>query len=267
MLITVDHPDDPRVAPFRLNERGLANRLQRRDDGGDGLFMAEGDLVVERALDAGCVPTMALVDADRLPTVVDRLLGKVPVYAGGAEMRQSITQLGMPYSIVALFERPARSTVAELARTCRRLVLAEAVDNPLNVGAIVRNSLGMSWQGLVLDNTSVDPLARRAMRVSMGNSLHLPNARTRDMVATVRELVADGWQVVALTPADDALDLDEVPVGEKVALLVGSERGGLTDEAMQAATHRAAIPMHAGVDSLNVAAATAVACWQLRLRA
>ena len=108
-------------------------------------------------------------------------------------------------------------------------MLAEAVDNPLNVGSIVRNSLGMGWQGLVLDTTSVDPLARRAMRVSMGNSLHLPNARTRDMVATVRELVPTGWQVVALTPADDALPLDEVPVGEKVALLVGSERAGLTD--------------------------------------
>ena len=265
-VVTVDDPDDPRVAPFRLNERGLANRLQRRDDGGDGLFMAEGDLVVERALDAGCVPVMALVDAQRLPAVTDRLLGHVPVFAGGDEMRRSITQLGMPYTIVALFERPARSTVAELAATCTRLVLAEAVDNPLNVGSIVRNSLGMGWDGLVLDTTSVDPLARRAMRVSMGNSLHLPNARTRDMVATVRELVAAGWQVVALTPAEDALPLDEVPVGDRVALLVGSERAGLTEQAMAAATHRASIPMHAGVDSLNVAAATAVACWQLRPR-
>jgi tRNA G18 (ribose-2'-O)-methylase SpoU len=265
-IVLVDDPDDPRVAPFRLNERGLANRLQRRDDGGDGLFMAEGDLVVERALDAGCVPTMALVDGDRVPEVARRLLGRVPVFAGGDEMRRSITQLGMPYSIVALFERPARSTVNELAATCNRLVLAEAVDNPLNVGSIVRNSLGMGWQGLVLDATSVDPLARRAMRVSMGNSLHLPNARTRDMVATVRELVAAGWQVVALTPADDALSLDEVPVGDKVALLVGSERAGLTDQAMAAATHRTCIPMHAGVDSLNVAAATAVACWALRSR-
>lgn len=262
----VDDPDDPRVAPFRLNERGLTNRLQRRDDGGDGLFMAEGDLVVERALDAGCVPVMALVDAQRLPAVTDRLIGRVPVFAGGDEMRRSITQLGMPYTIVALFERPARSTVAELSVTCTRLVLAEAVDNPLNVGSIVRNSLGMGWQGLVLDTTSVDPLARRAMRVSMGNSLHLPNARTRDMVATVHELVAAGWQVVALTPADDALPLDEVPVGDRVALLVGSERAGLSEQAMAAATHRASIPMHAGVDSLNVAAATAVACWQLRPR-
>jgi tRNA G18 (ribose-2'-O)-methylase SpoU len=265
-VIVIDDPHDPRVAPFRLNERGLANRLQRRDDGGDGLFMAEGDLVVERALEAGCVPVMALVDAAKPPPLADRLDGVVPVYAGGDRMRQSITQLGMPYSIVALFERPARSRVDRLASSCTRLVLAEAVDNPLNVGSIVRNALGMGWQGLVLDHTSVDPLARRAMRVSMGHSLHLPHARTRDMVATVAGLVTDGWTVVALTPAADAVPLDEVPVDGRVALLVGSERTGLTDDAMAAATHRAAIPMHAGVDSLNVAAATAVACWQLRVR-
>jgi tRNA G18 (ribose-2'-O)-methylase SpoU len=265
-VIVVDDPHDPRVAPFRLNERGLANRLQRRDDGGDGLFMAEGDLVVERALEAGCVPVMALVDAAKPPPLTERLEAMVPVYAGGDRMRQSITQLGMPYSVVALFERPARSTADQLAATCTRLVLAEAVDNPLNVGSIVRNALGMGWQGLVLDHTSVDPLARRAMRVSMGHSLHLPHARTRDMVATVRDLVAAGWIVAALTPADDALPLDEVPAGDKVALLVGSERAGLTDEAMAAATHRTVIPMYAGVDSLNVAAATAVACWQLRVR-
>lgn len=228
--------------------------------------MAEGDLVVERALGAGCVPVMALVDGDRLPPVTAELLGRVPVYAGGDEMRRSITQLGMPYTIVALFERPARATVESLAATATRLVLAEAVDNPLNVGSIVRNALGMGWDGLVLDATSVDPLARRAMRVSMGNSLHLPHARTRDMVATVRGLVDEGWQVVALTPAADAIDLDTVQPAGRVALLVGSERAGLTAPVLAVATHRAVIPMHAGVDSLNVAAATAVACWQLRRR-
>jgi len=252
------------VAPFRLNERGLANRLQRRDDGGDGLFMTEGDLVVERALEAGCVPAMALVDAQRPPAVTERLLGLVPVYAGGDRMRASITKLGMPYSIVALFERPARATVAELASSASRLVLAEAIDNPLNIGSIVRNALGMGWQGLVFDATSCDPLARRSMRVSMGHALHLPHARTDDMVGAVYRLVADGWTVVALTPADDAVPLDQVEPTDRVALLVGAERVGLTEEAMAAATVRASIPMHAGVDSLNVAAATAIATWHLR---
>ena len=252
------------MAPFRLNERGLANRLQRRDDGGDGLFMTEGDLVVERALEAGCVPAMALVDAQRPPAVTERLLGLVPVYAGGDRMRASITKLGMPYSIVALFERPARATVAELASSASRLVLAEAIDNPLNIGSIVRNALGMGWQGLVFDATSCDPLARRSMRVSMGHALHLPHARTDDMVGAVHRLVADGWTVVALTPADDAVPLDQVEPTDRVALLVGAERVGLTEEAMAAATVRASIPMHAGVDSLNVAAATAIATWHLR---
>jgi tRNA G18 (ribose-2'-O)-methylase SpoU len=226
--------------------------------------MTEGDLVVERALESGCIPVMALVDAQRPPAVTDRLLGRVPVYAGGDRMRVSITKLGMPYSIVALFERPARATVADLAAATRRLVLVEAVDNPLNIGSIVRNALGMGWQGLVFDATSCDPLARRSMRVSMGHALHLPHARTDDMVATVRDLVATGWSIVALTPADDAIPLDEVVPADRVALLVGAERVGLTEEAMTAASVRASIPMHAGVDSLNVAAATAIATWHLR---
>ena len=263
-MIIIDDPDDPRVAPFRLNERGLANRLQRRDDGGDGLFMAEGDLVVERALEAGCVPVLALVDTQRPPPVTARLAEHVEVYGGGERLRVSVTQLGMPYSVVALFERPARSTVNALKATARRLVLAEAVDNPLNMGSIVRNALGMGWEGLIIDATSVDPLARRSMRVSMGHALHLPHARSQDMPATVRDLVDDGWQVCALTPADDASPMDEVPPHDRVALLVGAERAGLTEAAMAAASVRVYIPMHSGVDSLNVAAATAVACWHLR---
>jgi tRNA G18 (ribose-2'-O)-methylase SpoU len=228
--------------------------------------MAEGDLVVERALDAGCVPTLGLVDASRPPAVAERLAELTTVYAGGDRMRAAVTQLGMPYSVVALFERPARATVGALRTTATRLVLAEAVDNPLNIGSIVRNALALGWQGLVIDATSVDPLARRAMRVSMGHALHLPYARTRDMVTTIAELVANDWQVCALTPAPDAVALDAVPLHAKVALLVGSERAGLTPQAMAAATHRVSIPMQAGVDSLNVAAATAIACWQLRSR-
>ena len=263
-ITIIDDPDDPRVQPFRLNERGLANRLQRRDDGGDGLFMAEGDLVVERALAAGCVPVLALVDAARPPAVTEVLAAITTVYAGGDRMRASVTQLGMPYSVVALFERPPRSTVNQLRGSSTRLILAEAVDNPLNVGSIVRNGLALGWEGLIIDATSVDPLARRAMRVSMGHSLHLPHARTRDIVATIGDLVDDGWLVCALTPADDAVPLDQVPVAPKVALLVGSERAGLSGAAMAAASVRTSIPMQSGVDSLNVAAATAIACWHLR---
>jgi len=247
-----------------LNERGLTSRAQRRDDGGDGLFMAEGDLVVERALEAGCVPVMALVDAQHPPALVERLAAMVPIYSGGERLRAAITRLGMPYSVVALFQRPPREAVAELVARAQRLVIVEAVDNPVNIGSLARNALALGWDGLLLDSTSADPLARRALRVSMGHSLHLPHARANDLTTTIRSLTAAGVVVCALTPAPDAVPLHRVVTVQRMAVIVGSERGGLTPATMEAATHRVSIPMQDGVDSLNVAAATAIACWQLR---
>ncbi|MFM2182785.1 MAG: hypothetical protein RJB61_1079 [Actinomycetota bacterium] len=263
-LVVIEDPDDPRVAGFRLNERGLANRVQRRDDSGDGLFMAEGDLVVERALDAGCTPVLALVDHGRPPALTARLAEHVTVFAGGDRLRAAITKLGMPYSVVALFERPPRPSAEALAAQSTRLVMVESVDNPVNVGSIVRNALALGWDGLITDSTSADPLARRALRVSMGHALRLPHARVRDTAAAMATLVDGGWQVLALTPSPDAMPLDEVRPASRTALVVGSERAGLSDEALAAASARVRIPMGSDVDSLNAAAATAVACWQLR---
>lgn len=268
-LVVIDDPDDERVAAFRLNERGLSNRVQRRDDEGDGLFMAEGDLVVERALDAGCVPVLALVDSERPPAVAARLAEHVTLFAGGERLRAAITKLGMPYSVVALFERPRRPTAEELATTAKRLVLVEAVDNPVNIGSIVRNALALGWDGLVVDGTSADPLARRSLRVSMGHALRLPHARTRDLPGVIASLRADGWSVLALTPSADAVALDQIGeavehLADRVALVVGSERAGLSPASLAAATARVRIPMLGSVDSLNAAAATAIACWHLR---
>ena len=265
-LIPVDDPGDERLAIFRLNERQLSSRPQRRSDDGEGLFMAEGDLVVERALEAGCEPVVALVDELRPPPVTEVLLSAVPVYAGGERIRALVTKLGVPNSIVAIFRRPARHTVDELASTARRLVLVEAVDNPANIGAIVRNATGLGWDGLIVDGTSADPLARRSLRVSMGHALVLPHARTRDVQATLAALVGAGFTVAALTPAPDALDIDAVEPPERLVVCVGAERVGLTPEVQAAATLRVRIPMHHGVDSLNVAAATAIACHALRRR-
>ncbi len=260
-VIVLDDPDDERFAQFRLNERGLASRADKRDDAGAGRFLAEGDLVVERALAARCVPVAALVDVRRVPPLAARLA--CPVYAGGDEVRRIVTGLGMAQSIIALFHRPARPTVAELARRCRRMVVLEAVDNPANVGAIVRNAAGLGWDGLVLDHTSADPLARRSLRVAMGTVFSLPHARTTSLADDLRSL--EGVALYALTPDPEATRLDRIEPGERCAVMIGSERSGLSNELLDLATP-VTIPMQGGVDSLNAAAASAIACWALRRR-
>jgi tRNA G18 (ribose-2'-O)-methylase SpoU len=261
-LTAIRSVDDPRLAPFRLTERGLASRADKRDDAGAGLFLAEGDLVVQRALAAGCRPHLALADAERVPDVADDLIAAgADVFVGGDEIRRLVTGLGMPHPIVALFHRPPRPSASELVARCERLVIVEAVENPANVGGIVRNAAGLGWDGVLLDHTSADPLARRCLRVAMGTAFALPHARTTDLVGTIESL--DGFERYALTPDPDALDIRDVqPIGRR-AIVVGSERSGLSDEVLAQCTP-VRIPMAADVDSLNAAAATAVACYALR---
>ena len=258
-VVEIEDPDDPRFRQFRLNERGLASRADKRDDAGAGRFLAEGDLVVERAIAAGCQPVAALVDIERVPDVAAAL--DCPVYGGGHEVRQVVSRLGVPLSIVTLFQRPPRPTVAKLAATATRLVVVEAVDNPTNIGSIIRNAAALGWDGLILDNTSADPLARRSLRVGMGTVFSLPHARTPHLADDLRAL--DGFELYAMTPSSDAVSLDKIRPGPRVAVLIGSERSGLSDEVLAIST-AVQIPMAEGVDSLNAAAATAVACYALR---
>lgn len=259
-LVHIASSDDVRLAPFRLDERGLASRAERRDDRGAGLFLAEGDLVVERALDAGCIPTAALADPHRLPAVVDRL--GIEVFLAGDDVRRMVTRLGVPHAVVALFRRPPRPSAVELMRAANRLVVLEGVDNPANVGAVVRNAAALGWDGLVLDHTSADPLARRALRVAMGTAFTLPHARTDTLRHDLEQL--DDVTIVALTPEASATPIDQVVVNGRRAVLIGSERAGLSPELLEVAHHRVRIPMAGGVDSLNAAAATAIACFALR---
>lgn len=262
-FVAIDSADDPRLAPFRLNERGLASRAAKRDDAGAGLFLAEGDLVVQRALAAGCRPAAALADGDRIPDVAaDVADAGGDVFVGGIEVRRLVTRLGMPQAIVALFHRPRRPTARDLARTTERLVIVEGVDNPVNIGSIVRNAAALGWDGLLLDHTSADPLTRRALRVAMGTAFSLPHARTTDLVGELAALSKDGVELFALTPDPDALDIRSlVPVGRR-AIVIGAERSGLSTTVLQMCTP-VQIPMQQRVDSLNAAAAAAVACYAL----
>ena len=260
-LIRVEDRGDPRLAPFRLDERGLASRADKRDDAGAGLFLAEGDLVVERALAAGCRPFLGLADGQRVPAVVDDLVAHgADVYVGGDDVRRFVTGLGMPHAVVALFHRPPRPSPTDLAATSERLVIVEGVDNPANVGSIVRNAAALGWDGLLLDHTSADPLARRALRVAMGTAFALPHARTTRLSDDIRAMT--DRIVYSLTPDRAAADIREIGPAGRRAVVIGSERAGLSDDVL-AITTPVRIPMAAGVDSLNAAAAAAVACYAL----
>ena len=265
VLILIEDPLDPRIAPFHLRERGLNTRANRREHVAAGYFVAEGDLVVERALNAGCIAHAAFVDSVNPPLVTGRFDDGVVVYAATEEIRRVGMGLGVPLSIVALFHRPTPTDPMSLLRGQRVLAL-EGVDNPVNVGAVVRSAAALGWNGLLLDRTSADPLARRALRVSMGIAFSMPFARAPDLASTIRHARDAGTLIVALTPTRNSVPLHAILPGkdQPVILLIGSERTGLSRELLDAASIRSDIPMAAGVDSLNAAAAAAVACYSLR---
>lgn len=232
-----------------------------------GLFVAEGDLVVERALAAGHRPRAVLTDASRPSPVTLDMGDDVDVYAATADARRMLTGLGVALDVIALFERQPLPPLPAVIDGARRLVVAERVDNPTNVGAIVRSAVALGADGLILDNDSSDPLARRALRVSMGTSFLLPHTRVRSIDELLAQLHQLGFITCALTPSTAAEPItavgDRLPPDSRVAVLLGSERDGLTDETLRAVHHRVRIPMAEAIDSLNVAAAAAVACFAL----
>ncbi len=221
--------------------------------------------MVARALDAGCRPMRALVDGTRIPEVAARFVERGgEAFVGGDEVRRMVAGLGVLHSIIALFHRPARPSAAELAAACDQLVIIEGVDNPANIGSIIRNAAALGWDGVLLDHTSADPLARRALRVAMGTAFSVPHARTTDLAGELAAMT--DRTLFALTPDPDAADIrslaGKLAPGTRRAVLIGSERAGLSVEVLSITTP-VRIPMADGVDSLNAAAAAAVACYAL----
>lgn len=281
MVLLIDSADDPRLEQFRLRERELRpRRIPARMAKGmtpadlervsAGHFVAEGDLVVERALDAGCVPVALLTDAESPAAVVDRITDGVPVFAARHEARKMLTGLGVALDVIGLFERPVVADLHTIVASSRHLLVAEDVDNPTNIGAISRSAAAFGVNGLVLDRNSADPLARRALRVSMGTALRMRHCRVDDIPSIIPLLRESGFTVCGLTPHPTAVDIAEVAcqlsADARVAIVLGSERNGLGDQTLACLQHLVRIPMAAGIDSLNVAAAAAVACHSLLAR-
>jgi tRNA G18 (ribose-2'-O)-methylase SpoU len=264
-------PNDPAFDAFRLRERQLNTRLHRRGERSDAKFIAEGDLVVMRAIQVGHVPERIICDPSVVPALDNLVSGiadssSVEIVVADEATRKAATGLGVALNIVGLFPKPGGVDLDTLVRRNERILVLAQVDNPTNVGAIVRSAAAFGFTGLVLDAESADPYARRALRVAMGTTFQLDIARLVDLDGLFDVLSPNGFQSFAMTPDVSAVPLDQVRPSHRMALLLGSERDGLADLLMARATHRVRIPMADGVDSLNVAAAAAVACYGLTSR-
>ena len=267
MITTITSSQDPRLDPLRLGERQLTTIDQRRSTLEAGRFIAEGDLVVARALDAGYKPEVVLCDgeqAKRFATDITALGGQC--LTADIDIRREATGLGVPLSALGVFFRPTPLTQLEVFENATRVIVAEAIDNPSNIGAIVRCATGLGWNGLICDTTSADPLSRRALRVSMGAAFNLRFARSNDISETLKTLQGRGYTVLALTPNSSATELTKVSLQQNAprALVFGSERAGLSQLALETSDIQVRIEMNPAIDSLNVAAAAAIACYALR---
>ncbi|MFI5836829.1 TrmH family RNA methyltransferase [Micromonospora sp. NPDC051300] len=261
-VLEITDPDDDRIADYRaLTDVELRTRWEPPH----GLFIAEGELVLRRALRAGYPARSYLVEAKRADQLADLDTGDAPVYAASAEVLQRATGFHVHRGVLASFHRRALPSAAEVLADARRVVILEDVNNHTNLGAIFRAVAALGVDAVLLSPTCADPLYRRSVRVSMGEVFAVPYAKLESWPAGLAEVRAAGFTVLALTPAEDAVPIQRL-TGEqraRAALLLGAEGAGLTRAAMAASDVRVVIPMRRGVDSLNVAAATAVACWEL----
>ena len=258
--------DAPGLADFR----SLTDvALRRVTEPAGGLYIAESSKVIARALAAGHVPRSALILEKWLPEV-ERLFGSldVPVYVGSTDLLEELTGFEMHRGALASMHRPALLPVPELLRDARRIVILEDIVDHTNVGAIFRAAAGLGADAVLITPRCADPLYRRSVRVSMGTVLQVPWTRLPEWPEAQSLLHDAGFHIAALALADDAVFLDDFERNppEKVAILMGSEGDGLSRAALEHADTVVTIPMLYGVDSLNVASASAVALYALRLR-
>ena len=255
------------LADSRLADYAHLTDVALKKSGGEhGLYLAESLLVLQRALRAGHVPRSILAlgssVAEALEAVADF---DVPVFGGPPELLEELTGYLLHRGLIASMHRPELPSVASLLATSKRVVILENVVDPTNVGAIFRSVAAIGADAVLVTPRCSDPFYRRAIRVSMGTVLQVPWTRTGDWTALRAELVEAGFHVAALALTEDAVDLRSFATGapERVALVLGTEGEGLTPQAIAAADTVVQVPMRHGIDSLNVAAAAAVAMYAL----
>jgi tRNA G18 (ribose-2'-O)-methylase SpoU len=256
VLVPIEDAADPRLADY-VDLTDVAAR-QRRE--GDEFFITEGPVAIARLLQSDHHVRSVLVSLpkyERLAPLLDGL--PQPVYVAATDVLKATVGFDIHRGAVASADRRPLPALETLLRTARRIAVLEGLNDPENLGAIARSARAFGIDALVLDPTCIDPYYRRTVRVSMGEILFLPVARAthwKAALATIREAGFDTW---ALTPRQDATDLWTMPIPDRLALLLGAEGPGLSAAARQAASTDVRIPIVPDVDSLNVAAAAAVA--------
>jgi tRNA G18 (ribose-2'-O)-methylase SpoU len=264
-LIEVEDPADPRLADYRdLRDVELRKTLEAEH----GLFLAEGEKVVRRAVQAGYDPRSFLMAPrwlDGLGDVLDA--SDAPCYVVAEQLAEQVTGFHVHRGALAsLHRRPVPSLDDVLVGARTVLVLEDIVDHT-NVGAIFRSGAALDVDAVLLSPRCADPLYRRSVKVAMGAVFSLPWTRVTEWYDALPVLSARGFTTVAMTLADDAEPLEKAVAGlDRVALVLGAEGHGLSTRWQAAADRSAVIPMREGIDSLNVAAATAVACYALQRR-
>ncbi len=262
-VIEISDLADPRLADY-AHATDVALKKARGTE--HGLYLAESLLVFERALRAGHRPRSVLALGSTVDDALD-LLGDtdVPIFVGPGELLAELTGYVLHRGLIASMHRPALPDPNDLLAGARRVVILEDVADPTNVGAIFRSAGAIGADAVLVTPRCSDPFYRRSIRVSMGTVLQVPWTRVGGWGETRELLTRHGFHVAALALTPEAVSLREVNGGdhERLALVLGAEGDGLTDAAIAAADSVVTIPMKHGVDSLNVAAASAVAMWAL----
>lgn len=270
-IIEIHDLSAPELDPFaRLTE----GQLRSRREAESGMFIAESPKVIQRALDGGCLPLALLMERRQLDgpgREIAAHCGDIPIYTAPRETLAALTGYPLTRGILCAMRRPPLPTVEEICANARRVAILEGIVDSTNVGAIFRSAAALDMDAVLVSPTCSDPLYRRAVRVSMGTVFQVPWTYIGSTPADwpgrgMERLHAMGFKTAAMALSSRAIPIDDPrPAAEaKLAILLGTEGDGLSSATQEACDYIVKIPMSHGVDSLNVAAASAVAFWQLR---
>ena len=263
-MIEITSLNDERVSMFsRLTEAQLRMELEPEK----GLFIAESPKVIRVALDAGWEPTALLCERKHIEgdarDIVARIGTDVPVYVGSRELLAQLTGYTLTRGVLCAMRRKPLPAVADVLKDARRVVVIEAVTDTTNIGAIFRSAAALGIDAVLLTRDTCDPLNRRAVRVSMGTVFLVPWTWIDSPISSLHDY---GFRTAAMALKDDSVSLDDAQLKAepRLAVIMGTEGDGLPYQTIEEADYTVRIPMVHGVDSLNVAAAAAVAFWELR---